>query len=542
MSVGRIGEARMDRISRRQVVRGAAGAAASAIVLGAPSIHAQKGQQTLRFVAQADLKVFDPIWNTAYITRNHGYLVYDTLFGTDENLQVKPQMVDRTTVSPDSTKYTFTLRDGLRWHDGQPVVSEDCVESLKRWGKKDRFGQLLMAHTGKIAPVDKKTFTLELEEPFGFVLEALGKPSSNVPFMMPARIASTSPDEQIKEVVGSGPFKFARDEWQPGEQVVYLRNSDYVPREEAPSGSTGGKRVYLDKVIWRYLPDPWDAAEALAAGGADWWDEPPLDFIPKIEQNPDLQTFLIDPLGMQGWLRPNCLHPPFNNRNARQALLHMMDQVTYLAYAVGQSEYYRPCYSVFACGSPYTTRIGAAPIVEHDLAKARQLVQESGYDGRPIVVLQPFDRPIMNAAAVVTRQRLESIGFRVILKPMDWSTNLIVRARREPPDKGGWNLLHTWWQAADVANPAVHFGVSGAGPRAWFGWPEVPQLEKLVTDWVRATDETKRVRLADEVQRVALSEVTYVPWGEWSQPTAFRKNVRDVLKFAAPIFWNVKLV
>jgi peptide/nickel transport system substrate-binding protein len=542
MSVGRIGEARMDRISRRQVVRGAAGAAASAIVLGAPSIHAQKGQQTLRFVAQADLKVFDPIWNTAYITRNHGYLVYDTLFGTDENLQVKPQMVDRTTVSPDSTKYTFTLRDGLRWHDGQPVVSEDCVESLKRWGKKDRFGQLLMAHTGKIAPVDKKTFTLELEEPFGFVLEALGKPSSNVPFMMPARIASTSPDEQIKEVVGSGPFKFARDEWQPGEQVVYLRNSDYVPREETPSGSTGGKRVYLDQVIWRYLPDPWDAAEALAAGGADWWDEPPLDFIPKIEQNPDLQTFLIDPLGMQGWLRPNCLHPPFDNRNARQALLHMMDQVTYLAYAVGQSEYYRPCYSVFACGSPYTTRIGAAPIVEHDLAKARQLVQESGYDGRPIVVLQPFDRPIMNAAAVVTRQRLESIGFRVILKTMDWSTNLIVRARREPPDKGGWNLLHTWWQAADVANPAVHFGVSGAGPRAWFGWPEVPQLEKLVTDWVRATDETKRVRLADEVQRVALSEVTYVPWGEWSQPTAFRKNVRDVLKFAAPIFWNVKLV
>ena len=208
------------------------------------------------FVAQADLRVFDPIWQTAYITRNHGYLVYDTLFGTDENLQVKPQMVDRTIVSSDGMKYTFTLRDGLRWHDGQPVLSEDCVESLKRWGKKDRFGQLLMAHTGKILPVDKRTFTLELAEPFSFVLEALGKPSSNVPFMMPARIASTSPEEQIREVVGSGPFKFARDEWQPGEQVVYLRNPDYVPRDEPPSGSTGGKKVYVDKVIWRYIPDP----------------------------------------------------------------------------------------------------------------------------------------------------------------------------------------------------------------------------------------------------------------------------------------------
>jgi peptide/nickel transport system substrate-binding protein len=369
----------------------------------------------------------------------------------------------------------------------------------------------------------------------------LGKPSSNVPFMMPARIAATPADEQIKEIVGSGPFKFARNEGQAGEQVVYLRNPDYVPRDEPPSGSTGGKKAYLDKVIWRYMPDPWEAAEALAAGEVDWWQDPPLDFIPKIEQNSDLRTFLIDPLGVQGWLRPNWLHPPFNNKKARQALLHMMDQVTYLSWAVGQSQYYRACPSVFACGGPYETRIGAAPIVEHDLARARQLVNESGYDGKPIVVLQVTDRPVFNAAAIVTRHRLESIGFKVMLKAVDWSTSLVVRARKDPPEKGGWNLLHTFFQGSDVVNPAVHFAISGAGPRAWFGWPDIPEIERLVADWVRATDEPKRQRLADEVQRVALSEVPYVPWGQWSQPTAFRKNVRDVLKFGAPIFWNVKL-
>jgi peptide/nickel transport system substrate-binding protein len=511
------------------------------MTLEAPSVRAQEGRQTLSFVAEADLKILDPIWTTAYITRNHGYLVYDTLFGTDENYQIKPQMVDRTTVSLDGMKFTFTLREDLRWHDGQSVTSEDCVESLKRWGKKDRFGQLLMAHTGKIAPVDKKTFTLELAGRFGPVLDALGKPSSNVPFMMPARIASTPPDEQIKEIVGSGPFKFASDEWQPGEQVVYVRNPDYIPRDEKPSGSAGGKRVYLDKVIWRYIPDPFDAADDLAAGKVDWWQDPPPDYIPKIEQNPDLQTFLVDPLGMQGWLRPNFLHPPFNNKKAREALLHMMDQETYLAWSIGQSQYYRPCYSVFPCSGPYATRIGAEPMIEHDLTRARQLVKESGYDGQPIVVLHVTDRSSMNAAAIVTRQRLERIGFKVILKGMDWSTNLVARTRKEPPDKGGWNLLHTWWQASDVINPAVHFGLSGAGQRAWFGWPDIPQLEKLVTDWVRATDQTKRKQLADEVQNVALSEVTYVPWGEWVQPTALRKNVRDVLKFGAPIFWNVRV-
>ena len=472
----------MERISRRQVVRGAA--AAAAVTLGAPSVRAQKDQRVLRFVAEADLRVLDPIWTTAYITRNHGYLVYDTLFGTNEDFHIKPQMVDRTIVSPNGMKYTFTLRDGLTWHDGKPVLSEDCVESLKRWAKKDRFGQLLMVHTERIVPVDSKTFTLELGAPFGAVLDAIGKRGSNVPFMMPARIASTSADEQIKEVIGSGPFKFASAGRRPGEPVEYLRNEDYVPRDEEPSGSAGGKNVYLDKVIWQYIADPWNAAEDLAAGEVDWWQEPPLDFIPKIEQNPDLRTFPIDPLGEQGWLRPNFLHPPFNNKKAREALLHTMDQVTYLHWSIGQSKYYRTCNSVFACDGPYATDVGAEPIREHNLTKASQLLKESGYNGTPVVVLQITDRTFLNAAAVVTRQRLESIGFKVLLKPIDWSTNLVVRASKEPPNKGGWNLLFTFFDGADVINPAVHFGLSGAGPRAWFGWPDIPQLEKLTTDWV----------------------------------------------------------
>ena len=254
----------MAGISRRQLVQGAA--ATAAVTLRAPAVRAQNDQQTLRFVAQANLGVLDPIWTSAYITRNHGFLVYDTLFGTDEKHQIKPQMVDQTVVSADGMTYRFTLRDGLRWHDGKPVLSEDCVESLKRWGRKDRLGRLLMAHTARIAAVDSKTFMLALAEPFGLVLEALGKTGSNVPFMMPARIAATPPDDQIKEVIGSGPFRFAKDEWIPGVQVEYIRNSDYIPRNEAPSGSTGGKKAYIDKVIWRYIADPWDAAEFLVTG------------------------------------------------------------------------------------------------------------------------------------------------------------------------------------------------------------------------------------------------------------------------------------
>jgi peptide/nickel transport system substrate-binding protein len=362
-----------------------------------------------------------------------------------------------------------------------------------------------------------------------------------VPFIMPARIAATSADEQIKEIVGSGPFKFAKDDWQPGHQVVYVRNGDYVPRNEPASGSAGGKKVYLDKVIWRWMPDHATAAAALAAGEVDWWEIPPLDFVPRIEQNSALATFLPDPLGTQGWLRPNHLHPPFNNKKARQALVHMMNQEMYLQAAIGVSKYYRPCYSVFACNGPYASKAGAEPLAKQNLERARQLVKESGYDGRPVTVVHVTDIALLNGAALVTRELLSSIGFNVDLKAMDWSTNLAVRAKKDPPDKGGWNVLHTWWMAADVMHPAVHFGVSGAGPGAWFGWPEIPQLEKLITEFVRATDLARRRQLAEDVQKVALDEVAYVPWGEYLLPTAHRRAVGGILKFIAPLFWNVSI-
>ena len=529
----------MRPLSRRQFLAGAGATAAA--TLAPTRAPAQKSGGTLRFVAQADLKILDPVWTTAYITRNHSYLVYDTLFGTDEKLQVRPQMVDKHSVSKDGMKYTFTLRDGLKWHDGQPVVAEDCAESLKRWMKKDRFGRLLAAHTAKVAPVDRKTLTLELGERFGPVLEALGKPSSNVPFMMPARIAATSADEQIKEIVGSGPFRFAKDEWQPGNQVVYVKHADYVPRNEAPSGSAGGKKVLLDKVIWRYMPDAATASAALAAGEIDWWEIPPIDFVPKIEQTASLTTFLPDPLGTQGWLRPNHLHPPFNNKKARQALVAMMNQEMYLQAAIGVPKYYRSCPGVFACAGPYASKAGAEGLVKQNLERARQLVKESGYDGRPVTVVHVTDIGFLSGAALVTRELLSQIGFNVDLQAMDWSSVVARRAKKEPPQQGGWNMLFTWWIASDLISPAVHPGISGAGDAAWFGWPENGRIEELKVQWARATDRAKQKQLAEEIQKVAYDEVMYVPFGQWVLPTAYRKSVSGVLQFPAPLFWNVAI-
>jgi peptide/nickel transport system substrate-binding protein len=525
-------------LSRRTLLAGTAAVAATAVA--APYVHAQKRGGTLKFVPHADLKILDPIWTTAYITRNHGYMIFDTLFALDADLRLRPQMVDKHTVSKDATKYSFTLRDGLKFHDGQPVTAEDCVASLKRWGAKDAVGRLMMAALAKMAPVDRKTFVIELEQPFGLVLDALGKPSASPSFIMPARLAATDPNEQIKEVIGSGPFKFSKDEWQPGNRVVYVRNPDYVPRGEKPSGAAGGKQALVDRVEWRYIPDAATAGAALEAGEVDYWENVPLDFAPRLEKNANVTVFVTDPRGSQGILRPNHLHPPFNNKKARQALLLAVDQRAYLQAVIGHEKYYKVCPGLFMCGGmPYESKVGAP--ARADLDRARQLFKESGYDGRPVVVLDPTDSPYAHAPALVTTEVLKSIGATVDLQGMDWSTMVQRRAKKEPPLQGGWNVFHTWATAFDVMTPAVASVLSGAGDKAWFGWPTSEPMEKLRADFTRQPDPAKRKAIAEEVQRLAFDEVPFITWGQFVVPGAFRKNVRGVLQFGATLLWNISV-
>ncbi len=526
----------MAPIARRTFLAGTASLAAAA--LAAPYARAQKSAATLRFVPHADLKILDPIWTTAYITRNHGYMIYDTLFALDANLQIQPQMVERWTVSGDGMKYAFTLRDGLKFHDGQPVTAEDCVASIKRWGARDAVGRLMMAAVGRMAASDRKTFTIELAQPFGLVLDALGKPSSNVPFIMPARLAATDPNDQVKETVGSGPYRFVKDEWQPGNQVVYVRNPDYVPRSEPASGAAGGKRVHVDRVIWRYIPDAATAHGALTAGEIDYWENPPLDFVPSMERDGNLTVFVTDPRGTQGWLRPNHLQPPFNDKKARQALLWMVDQEMYLRAAIGQPKYYRTCPGYFMCGGlPYEMSTGAPG--RPDLERARQLLKESGYDGRPVVLLDPTDIALLHGATLVTRELLQKVGFTVDLQAMDWSTLVARRAKKESVKEGGWNLFHTWSISADVMTPALNAGIAGTCDKAWFGWYCSEPMEKLRGEFARTTDPARRKQLAEAIQKLAFDEVPYVSWGQWVLPSAHRKNVRGVLQFGAQLLWNI---
>lgn len=527
----------MVRISRRALAVAAVAAAQIAMTCIASTAAAQK---VLRVVPHADLKNIDPIWTTAYITRNHGYMVYDTLFALDKDLKPQPQMVDTWSTSKDGLTWTFTLRPGLKWHDGKPVTAADCVASLKRWGKRDGMGQVLMDVVSSLRALNERTIEMKLTEPFGLVLEALGKISSNVPFMMPERLAQTDPFQQVPEIIGSGPFIFKKEQWRPGAKVVYVKNPDYIPRAEPPSGAAGAKIAKVERVEWIYIPDSQTAMNALIGGEVDYYENPPPDLAPIMESSPGIIVEVTDPLGNQGMLRMNHLLPPFNNPKIRQAVLHTIDQEMYLRTGIGDPRFFRICHSVYACGTPLESDIGYGSFKKANLAAARKLLAEGKYDGTPVVIMQPTDVPMLSAFSLVTAQRLREIGMKVDLQAMDWSTLTSRRAKKDPVDKGGWNIFHTWWIGGDITNPILANVMSGGGEeRAWFGWPTDAQIEQLRRAFARESNPAKRKALAEKIQVRAMEIGTHGNVGTFFIPIAYRDHVKGIIRSPVPFFWNI---
>src|SRR3982075_4359106 len=511
-----------------------------ALVAALPSQAIAAGK-TITAVMHSDLRIIDPGFTTAYITRDHGYMVYDTLVATDSNFKIQPQMAEWK-VSDDKLTYTFTLRDGLKWHDGAPVTAEDCVASLKRWGRADGMGQKLMEFTASIEATDDKTITLKLKEPYGLVLESIGKPSSLVPFMMPKRMAETPAGQQIKEQIGSGPFKFVQAEFQPGVKAVYEKNKDYVPRKEPASWTSGGKVVKVDRVEWITMADAQTAVNARQSGDIDLLENPSFDLLPMLKADKELRVEILNKLGFQTLGRMNFLYPPFDNVKVRRAALLAMNQKDVLDALVGNPEYYKICGAVFVCGTPLASDVGAESLIKgNGMAAAKKLLAEAGYDGTPVVIMAPGDVVTLKAQPIVAAQLLREGGFKVDLQATDWQTVGPRRASQKPPKEGGWNMFFTNWVGADVVNPVANLSIGGRGTKGgWFGWAEDAKIEQLKDVYARSSSPEEQKKIAADIQKEAYEQVIYIPLGQYLIPSAWRKSLTGVLDGpATPIFWNI---
>lgn len=517
---------------------------AAAMIAGsryAPSAAAQ--EKVIRAALHADVRSVDPFWTTQTIVSIHALFVYDTLFAVDSNSVPQPQMVGHYEISEDRKTYTFTLRDGLKFHDGSPVTTADVVASLKRWGARDGSGQRLMSMTASMDIVDDKTFRLVLNEPYGLVLESLGKASSSVPVIMRKKDAEVDPNLQITEVVGSGPFRFERDKWVPGSKVVYTKNKDYVPRAEPASGIAGGKVVKVDRIELIWMPDPQTAMSALINGEIDFYERPPLDFIPMLRQARGVALLKLgDMMTDFGIIRLNHLQPPFNNEKARQAMYRLVNQEDILRATIGNPEFYLVCPGLIFCGSPFANDAGSDVIKDYNPKKALQMLKEAGYKGEPITVLHATDHPTMNPATQVLIEAMRDAGVNLDIQAMDWGSVVSRRTKKDPPAQGGWNIFLTTSSALSGANPVIHTWIGGGCDKTPPGWPCDQKLEELRTAWGMAASDEERMKLAREIQAEAVKTVAYIPFGQWAQPPAYRSDRLSgiVGHVGMPVFWNIE--
>jgi peptide/nickel transport system substrate-binding protein len=525
-------------MDRRAFLKSAAASAGS--FLATPAISQRAAARAVRLVPHADVANFDPVWTTAYIARNAGLLVWDMLYGVDDRLQPQRQMVESEEVSADGLVWTFRLRPGLKFHDGEPVRARDAVASVSRWAARDSMGQMIKAIENELVAVDDRTFRWRLKKPYPKMLVALGKVATPCCFVMPERIAATDPFKQISEYVGSGPMRFIRDEWTPGARAVFEKFAGYLPRQEPASWLSGGKRIVSDRIEWIIIPDQATAAAALQNGEVDWLEEPIPDLAPVFRKNRNLTVEVSDPTGNIATLFFNHLHPPFNDVRARRALLMAMSQKDYMqAYLGNEDKLWQPLPGFFAPGTPlYNEEGGELLTGPRNIDAAKKLLGESGYAGQPVTVMAAQDVPVHKAWGDVTVDVLTRLGMKVDYAALDWGTIVARRAQKAPPSQGGWNIFHTYFAGVDCVDPSCRI-LRANGDRAFFGWPSSPQIEAEVAAWfdARTLDEEKII--ARKVNRLAFDHAIYAPMGQYLRLFAWRKSLAGVAQGPLPFFWGV---
>ena len=519
---------------RRQLLQGATAA------LALPAIARAQTATTLKFIPYADLALLDPAVS-AFVTRNHVMMVYDTLFALDEAGNPQPQMLAGHTVEEDGKTWTLTLRDGLLFHDGSPVLARDAVASIKRWGTLDAFGQALLAATDELSAPDDRTIQFRLKRRFDLLPAALAHPTNTMAAIMPERLAQTPATTRLTEIIGSGPFRYLTDQRVPGSRNVYAKFDRYIPRPQGePSFCAGPRTVHFDRVEWQTTPDPATQVAALQSGEVDWVEQPLMDLVGSLKQTRGITVEVAETRGLLGFLRFNQLFPPFDNPAIRRAVLKAVNQTEFMQAVVGSNGSFNDQCGVFGAHSAFANEAGMAVLTgPHDPAAIKQELAAAGYNGERVVYLAVNDVPRINAIAEVGADMLRRVGMNVDEVAADWGTVVQRSVSRQPLEKGGWSMFASFTGGIDASNPANNNLLRGNGPGAYNGWPMAPKLEALRDQWLSASDPAQQRSLAEQIQLQAWQDVPFLPLGSYDQPTAYRSNLTGMLK-GLILFTNVR--
>jgi len=515
---------------------------ASLAALAAPQIGRAEKSSKLVFVPTEDLSVLDPHFAGPRSRRTHAYLVFDTLYGIDTNWTAQPQMVEGHQVEEDGLVWNLTLRDGLRFHDKEPVLARDVVASIRRFAARIAFADALMAATEELSAPDDRTLRFRLKRPFPHLPEALAGPGGIVPAIMPERLAATSPFKPTAEIVGNGPYRFLPEEHISGARAAYERFPLYQPRSSSPAGfTTGPKVVHFDRAEWLTL-DPFSAMAALQAGEIDWWELPPTDLLEQLARARDV-TVISQYATAMGILRFNHLHPPFDKVAVRRALLGAVDQAEAMTAVAGTDHaFWQDGIGVFPAGTPFANDAGIEVLRRpRDYAAVRQALARAGYAGEQIVVVAPTDVQPIRALSLAGAEQLRRAGMNVDLQEMEQGASIGRRRNQAAPDKGGWSAFFGLVdRSLPNTNPYGNPMIRADGLAAGFGWPTSGRIEALRAAWLDAGTLDEQRRICTELQMQLWQDVPYIPMGEYWQSTAYRKDLLDVLPGCFPVFWGIR--
>jgi peptide/nickel transport system substrate-binding protein len=517
--------------------------ATAAASLAAPALAQSERERVLRFIPQIDLVFLDPHFSMTNITRNHAGLVFDRLYSADNALRAHPQMAEGHTVDNDGLRWRIRLREGLRFHDNEPVLARDCVASLRRWGRRDVLGIELMAATDELSAPDDRTIEFRLKRLFPMLPEALAKPGANMSAMMPARLAETDPFRAITEMVGSGPFRYVANERLQGVRNVYEKFHGYVPRQGGtPNGDSGPKIAHFERIVWTTMPDQGTALIAMQKGEQDWWEYAAQDLLPVVKRDRNLRSGVLETLGNYAFVRFNQNQPPFNRPEMRRVIMRAINQEDFVAaIGGGTPDLQKAGVGFFPPGTPDDTQAGMETLrPRYTDAQAKAALEAAGYKGEKIVCVSAGDYPNLKAASEVLVDQLKRIGMTVDVVVVDWATMTQRVIKNGPPEDGGFHLHMLNVPGLSVASPLVNSRVRGVGANE-SGWYRSERYEALRRDWMLAPDPAARRRLTDEIQREFVQSVPLAPCGVTYQPAAWRADLDGVLE-GVPKFWNVRRV
>ena len=516
--------------------------AAAVAPLYRPSVSRAADRSVLKFIPQADPALLDPVQSPALVSRNHGLMVFDTLYGTDGSFNIQPQMAAGHVVEDDGHRWTITLRDGLMFHDGAPVRARDAVASIQRWWNIDVLGKQLASLTDELSAPDDRTIRFRLKQPFASLPFALGKPSRCC-FIMPERLAQTDIAKQVSEIIGSGPFRFVASERLSGQLAVYEKFAGYVPRSEAPSFTAGAKVVHVDRVEWHTLPDASTASAALRTGEMDWWEQPTPDLLAQLRSSRGVTVQVKDKSGVLGLLQFNHLQPPFNNPAIRRAFLPGIEQSDYMIATIGDDHsLWQDKVGYFLPGSPAASDAGMEALTSpRSIDRVKAALKEAGYNGEKVVFLVPTDIPALNAMSEIAGDMFRRSGVNLDYQTLDWGTVLPRLNSQEPVERGGWSVWCNYAPGVLAVNPVSHTFLRGIGAKGFSGagWPTSEALERERDAYMTTADPAEQQRIAREMQKQAFQDVPYIPTGFYFQPTAYRSNLTGIVE-GMPVFWNVK--